>query len=197
MTDLAVISALDAIALNGEEGTRDMLREFSCAKNPAVQRFVRDSAVDFARQGISMTHLVYSRNADSALLGFFALTYKILRVPGGALSRTAERRIAKFAERDAATGAYMLPAPLIAQLGKNDLPGGSLAGRELLALAEARLRAVMADVGGRAVYLECEDEPKLMRFYETCGYVRAARRRDPESGAAYHVYVKFLTPSPR
>ena len=36
------------------------------------------------------------------------------------------------------------------------------AGRELVALAEDRLRAVMREVGGRAAYLECEEEPDLL-----------------------------------
>ena len=194
----SVISVLESVNELGEAGTRAILREFSCAKNPAIEHFARNNAVDFSLQGISVTHLVYRKEDDPTLLGFFTLTYKILRLGGGALSRASERRIAKFAEHDAATNTYTLPAPLIAQIGKNDLPPGAapFAGRELVALAEDRLRAVMREVGGRAAYLECEEEPALMDFYESLGYVRAASRFDKSnaegSDRLYHIYVKFL-----
>ena len=193
-----VLSVPSAIALGSVEETRQSLREFSCAKNPAIEHFARNNAVDFSLQGISVTHLVYRKEDDPTLLGFFTLAYKILRLGGGALSRASERRIAKFAEHDAATNTYTLPAPLIAQIGKNDLPPNAapFSGRELVALAEDRLRAVMRQVGGRAAYLECEEEPALMAFYESLGYVRAASRFDKSnaegSDRLYHIYVKFL-----
>ena len=198
---VAVVSVLESINLLGESETREVLIEFSCRRNPGIEHFVRRNAVDFTRQGISLTHLVYREGVSSTLLGFFALTYKILRLRGGALSRTGERRIAKFAEYDAAADTYTLPAPLIAQIGKNDLPPGaaSFSGRELMALAEDKVREVMRQVGGRAVYLECEAAPKLMAFYESLGFVRAAERYDRSgtdgSGRLYHVYVKFLNPA--
>lgn len=165
--------------------------------------FRAQNAVDFSKQGISVTHVVVRdpEGPNPALVGFFALTYKILRLSGGSLSRTSEKRVAKFAEYDAATNTYTLPAPLIAQFGKNDLPEGSepFSGKELMGITEAKLCEVMAEVGGRAVYLECEDEPKLMRFYESCGYVRAAQRYDKSDetrdDTLYHIYVKFLNPA--
>ena len=191
---------LDLLDNFGEPRIRALLARFRCAKNPAIEQFLKNSAVDFSKQGLSITYLV-SRSAGETraeLLGFFTLTYKILRLGGGALSRASERRIAKFAEHDAATNTYTLPAPLIAQIGKNDLPpdAAPFAGRELVALAEDRLRAVMRQVGGRAAYLECEEEPALMAFYESLGYVRAASRYDKSntdgSDRLYHIYVKFL-----
>lgn len=197
-----ILELLDAF---GEERIRKMLVRFRCVRNPNVEHFLRSNAVDFSKQGLSVTYVVTRPSGDTGaeLLGFFALTYKILRLGGGSLSRTSEKRIAKFAEHDAAANTYTLAAPLIAQIGKNDLPpdAAPFAGRELMALAEDKLRAVMRQIGGRAAYLECEEEPKLMAFYESLGFVRAAKRYDKSKADGadrlYHIYVKFLNPAGR
>lgn len=190
---------LDIVNFFGDELASELLAGYRCSLNPNIEHFVRHNALSFSKQGLSITYLATrgSSVGESPLVGFFTLTYKILRLSGGSLSRTSERRIAKFAEYDQATNTYTLPAPLIAQFGKNDLAEGAepFTGAELMALAEDTLAGIMHGIGGRAFYLECEDEPKLMEFYEGLGFVRAAQRYDKsgDEEGLYHIYVKFLS----
>ena len=55
---------------------------------------------------------------------------------------------------------------------------------------------VFHTVGGRTVYLECEDVPALCVFYEREGYRKMSQRYSvsgmEDEGTLYHVYVKFL-----
>ena len=57
------------------------------------------------------------------------------------------------------------------------------------------LRPVFHAVGDRAVYLECEDIPRLCEFYESEGYrhvsVRYSGAGMEDEGTLYHVYVSF------
>ena len=43
-------------------------------------------------------------------------------------------------------------------------------GKDLLALAEAQVYQAQKHAGGQFVWLECDDEPKLIKFYTENGY---------------------------
>ena len=51
-----------------------------------------------------------------------------------------------------------------------------MTGDELLALACASVQSIQAIMGGKVVYLECEDTPKLIAFYERNGFVAFDKR---------------------
>lgn len=42
-----------------------------------------------------------------------------------------------------------------------------ISGSELLQLAIEKVKLVQKEIGGRFVYLECEDNDKLIQFYES------------------------------
>ena len=194
-----VSNVLDLIDEIGEEETRRIASTYRCGLNVSVERFVRGSAVDFAKQGISITYFVFASEGDNlCLAGIFTLANKILRVGSGGVSRTTAKRLAKFSEWDPTSNSYMLSSPLIAQLGKNDdTPEGlSISGHELMRYALSTLRPVFHTVGGRAVYLECEDVPKLREFYENEKFIHVSERYSnapADDGCLYHVYVSFPT----
>ena len=123
-------------------------------------------------------------------LGIFTLAYSVLRVPKDNVSHTMGRRLGKFSERREGSDDYVLAAPLIAQLGKNDLAGGSVDGHELLALASEQIAVLEGIAGGRFMYLECESVPALMAFYEREGFRPVAERASAD-GTAYHVYARY------
>ena len=58
-------------------------------------------------------------------------------------------------------------APLIAQLGKNFSNGNDtlISGADLLQLAVNKIQKIQKEIGGRFMYLECEDNEKLLAFY--------------------------------
>ena len=75
--------------------------------------------------------------------------------------------------------AYCLSAPLIAQLGKNYTKGYNklITGDELLNIACKKVSQIQMDLGGRYVYIECDDIPALVNFYARNGFVEFDKRQ--------------------
>ena len=71
-----------------------------------------------------------------------------------------------------------MSAPLIGQLGKNFANSYNtlISGDELLKLALDKVKKMQEIVGGKIVYLECEDKPRLIDFYSENGFVNFGKR---------------------
>ena len=65
---------------------------------------------------------------------------------------------------------------IYSQLGKNENYSTLISGDELLSLACLEVEKAQSIVGGKVVYLECEDTPKLKDFYERNGFVIFGKR---------------------
>lgn len=163
----------------GEERCKEILSKFYCPKNEDVQEFINIKAIEFAKQRLAATHLVLSQiNENTEIIGYFTLSNKILSISKKALSKSLVKKISKFATYDKETHKYGLGAILIAQLGKNYANGLNkyISGQDLLALACDKVKETQLNIGGKVVYLECEDEKKLKDFYEQNGFVNFGRR---------------------
>lgn len=181
----------------GEERTIELLSNFSCPLNEDVEVFLRKKALEFARQGFSQTHLVLaSYKGEPEIVGYFTLANKYITVSNDKISSRLKRRINKFATFDRAIRCYCLSAPLIAQLGKNYADGLNklITGDELLKMACDKIARIQFDLGGKFVYLECEDKPKLIDFYTSNGFCAFDRRTlDPdETGIDGEYLVQML-----
>lgn len=164
----------------GEDTAKAVLSTFSCPLNGDVESFLRLKAIDFAKQGLSQTHLVIAPyKQQPVLVGYFTLANKYITVSAKNMSNTQRKRLAKFSIFNNALRAYCLSAPLIAQLGKNYANGYDvlISGDELLYLACRKISAVQLDLGGRFAYLECEDKPRLIEFYTRNGFCAFDTRR--------------------
>ncbi len=151
----------------GEEELLELLSEFSCAKNPDVERFLKKSSVEFVKKNQSVSYLVFL-NEDASLVGYFTIAVKPICVSAEKFSNTMKRKIARVSELDEKNNTYTLSAYLIAQLGKN-FTGGSdkkITGDQLLQAAIDTIRELQYMAGGMVCFLEAEDEPKLLDFYE-------------------------------
>lgn len=97
------------------------------------------------------------------IIGYFTLTYKLLHASRNKLSKNWQKRMARFGTYDTNLKKYAVPAPLIGQLSKNYTDGldKMITGDELLKMAFDKIFDVQMIVGGRIVFLECQDEPKL------------------------------------
>lgn len=163
----------------GEEFAKNFLSDFSCPLNLDVESFLRYKAIEFSKQSLSQTHLVMaSHKKEMVLVGYFTLANKNISVSTKGLSSTNKKRIAKFAIHYPQIRKYVLTAPLIAQLGKNYTNGYNelITGDELLAIACEKVKNIQLDLGGRYVYLECEDKPKLVDFYKDNGFCEFDKR---------------------
>ncbi len=179
MRGYQVINLMLMVDELGEERTAGLLSKFCCPMNEDVETFLRKKAINFAMQRLSQTHIVFaSCRGIMEIAGYYTLANKYITVKRDALSNTMRKRINKFATYDRSIGVYCLSAPLIAQLGKNYADGMDklITGDELLKLACEKVARVQFDLGGKFVYLECEDNPMLLEFYSSNGFCEFERR---------------------
>ncbi len=180
MTGYTLINLREMIEHLGEDKTKIILSNFMCPHNKDVDDFLKFKSIEFSRQGIAITYLVFaSHKNENVLIGYFTLATKIIMVYRTSLSNTLRKRITKFAQYDNDFKRYVFPAPLIGQLSKNFFNGYDklITGDELLKLACDKVKAIQGEIGGRVVYLECEDNPKLVDFYSSNGFVRFGKRK--------------------
>lgn len=182
MTGYRVVNLALMIEELGEGETKRILSDFSCPLNPDVEFFLSKKAIEFAKQGWAQTHLVFASYKDEwVLVGYFALANKTMTISAKTFaghSNTLRKRISRFSTYDKDLRAYMISAPLIAQLGKNFTNGYNklITGDELLSEACEKIGRIQFDLGGRFAYLECEDKPKLKEFYSRNGFCEFDRR---------------------
>ena len=192
MTGYKIISIDSLLSALGEDGVEAILSGYSCPINDDIEDFLRHKAIAFARQGLAKSHLVFAGyQGEVVLAGYFALANKTLFIPDKAkLGKNIRRRLAKFATYVSETKMTIISAPLIAQLGKNYQNGYDrlITGDELLKMACDMIQGTQLAVGGKVAYLECEDKPSLIRFYESTGF----RRFDERQAADQTLLVQMI-----
>lgn len=179
MTGYNIVSLKDMIDELGEERCEKFLSQFSCPLNPDVEQFLHRNAIILAKQGVSTTHLVLSSYQNTIIIvGYFTLANKNIVVAHNSISKNLKKRISKFGTFDPDRKGYNISAPLIAQLGKNYLNGYNkfITGDELLLMACKRVAKAQELIGGKIVYVECEDKPALVEFYSSNGFVNFGKR---------------------
>lgn len=164
----------------GEDEVKHLLSDFYCPLNLDVEEFIQDKAIVFDKQGISKTHLVFAQYKKEFLLsGYFTLAPKVFLMGKDAkISKTTRKRIKKFGTYISDIKKYCVSAPLIGQLGKNYKykDKGLITGKILLDMACKEVAAAQASLGGNLVYLECEDTPRLVEFYQLNGFYNFGKR---------------------
>ena len=181
MAGYSILSLSDIIDEKGEDFCREILSFFSCPPNSDIEKFLtKRSAIDFAKQSIAQTFLVYaSYRGKNVLCGYFTIANKYIVVGSHSVSKTTARRLRKFAMPNISDDNLVIMAPLIAQLGKNYMNDYRklITGDELLKMAIDKVSAAQRIIGGKVVYVECEDIDILKKFYEDNGFVIFGKRR--------------------
>ena len=183
--------------LSGDEVRRQSLQEtiseFTCPRNPDIERFLKNSAVEFTRKSQSVTYFAFSRE-DAELLGYFTLTVKPLTVEASKVSKTAVRKLERVSRLDEASQTYTTAAYLIAQLGKNYTGGanGRISGSELLELAWDVIKRSQYTLGGVIAFVEAEEHEKLLSFYQGNGFRQFDRRMSFDASNEAHELVQML-----
>ena len=172
----------DMLSELGENQVKSILSSFVCEKNKDVQMFLRDKAIEFSKQGLAKTTLVYWVSDDETekyLVGYFTVASKYLCVSKDSISKSLAKKMNAHGTFNANTREYIVPAPLIAQLGKNFADGNNylISGAELLQMAVDKVKSIQEELGGKFVYLECETKEKLVQFYSNNGFTEFGRRR--------------------
>lgn len=186
----------------GESAAKSIISSFSCPINPDVEHFLKHTAIEFTKQSISSTYLIMASYKDIyVLVGYFTLANKIFCIDKECLpNRKWRSRLSKFGQFDQTIQRYTISAPLIGQLGKNYTNSYNklITGDELLKLALDKVQEMQNIVGGKIVYLECEDKTSLTEFYSRNGFVNFGIRKldrdetDKLSGEALLQMLKYL-----
>lgn len=184
MAEFIQIKLEDIISELGENAAKSILSTFSSPNNADVQDFIRNKAIEFSKQSLSKTTLIYWMSEDEKekyLIGYYTLANKLLNVCQDSISKTMSKRLFRHGTYDTSKRIHTIPAILIGQLSKNFADGNNLliSGSDILQMALNKIQIIQKEIGGKFVFLECENEPKLIKFYEDNGFVRCgARQRD-------------------
>ena len=195
MENYQTVHLLEILQSDGEEILQKNLENFSCPKNPDVEKFIRKNAISFAKQYLSSVWIVFAKNENKkSVVGYFALINKHFQVDLNNLSKTLAKRVQKFATFEESLNRYVVSAPLIGQIGKNFSNDCNklITGDELLKIACEKIKEGQRILGGRIVYLECEDAPQLVNFYERNGFYNFGRRELKGEGKYLLQFLKYL-----
>ena len=134
------------------------------------------------KKGFSKTHLVYWTTDDGnekELVGYYTIASKFITIQRSVINYREARKLREHGIFDSKLNEYTVAAPLIAQLGKNFHNGNNtlISGKDLLQMAIDKIKMVQNEVGGRFVYLECEEEQKLIDFYESNNFKLFGKRK--------------------
>lgn len=190
------INILDLISQVGEDVCKDILSSFYCPLNKDIENFIKEKAISFAKQQIAITYLVFKKESyDLTFVGYYTLTNKSIFINKDALSNSIARKILKFGQHDQNSSRFMLPMPLIAQLGKNFSlpPNVKISGSELLRMALAKVAEIQYSLGGKTTYIECSNEKKLADFYSSNGFF-LLEEQEPASTSNLKKMIKILNP---
>lgn len=168
---LYVVDLKSLIEEMGEHWTKPKISSFDCSSiNMDVLLFLHEKAFEFSKRGFASTHLVFLSDAERTLVGYFAMAVKSFVILGNlkGLTGRMKKHIPNYSQFHPEANCYVMPVPLIGQLGKNYAVENkkSIQGCELLTLACNKVKETQRVFSGRFVYVECEDKPRLVSFYQ-------------------------------
>ena len=169
--------------ITGEQILINLFSGFSCPLNPNVEKFLKENAIHFTKKNQSVTYLVFSEKT-AILVGYFTLAIKPITVNSHVLSKKKKKKLLRVGKIDADRQEFYLSAYLIAQLGKNysENANTQITGKQLLEIAITEVKKLQYRAGGVAVFLESENNPKLIQFYtEENNFKEFGIRKDEET----------------
>lgn len=181
-TNFIQFNLCDLLNELGEEDVKSILSSFSCPLNPDVEYFLKAKSIEMSRRNFSKTYLVYWATEDAAeieLVGYYALATKFITIHPQAVNATGRRKLRDYGVYDEREQKFTVNAILIGQLAKNFSNGNEhlISGTDLLQMAIDKAKEVQYLVGGRFVYLECEDNEKLLDFYKSNQFKEFGKRK--------------------
>ena len=162
-----------------------MIEEFSCEKDPDVEWFVKNNALNYERKGLSRTYF-YLTNLEGkpVIAAYFTLAITATSFEG--ISKSRKAKVLGFKPgRDTKDH---FGGILIGQLARSDgFTSSEISGQEMIEDAEILIEMGRYYLGGKIVYLDCK-EP-LIEFYEKNGYATVVQAPYPDG---YYKMFKTL-----
>ena len=140
---------------------------FIC-RDKGVEDFLKSKALEFDRRNVARTYLIYDA-AEYEADNFVILAYFTLAPKPIVFSKTTSKRLIKdidgFSKNAVSVGAI-----IIGQLGKDERVGAKITGVEIINSIMSLAFQVNELIGGRVVFLECQDSDRLIDFYKRNGF---------------------------
>lgn len=154
-----------------------IISSFSCAKNVNIETFLKDESIKYYRKKWAITYLVLSKKS-SELVGYFTLSLSTTMFNKNIVGREKRKLYFRNGLYDDASKQYIAPLFLIGQFGKNISSDTSscISGTDLMKIVLDKLYDIQSMIGGSIVYLECEENKKLIHFYEKNGFTQFGSR---------------------
>ena len=111
------------------------------------------------------------------MFAYFSIAMQTLKIPQGT-SSSQIRKLDGLYARKGDGKITEIPSFLIGQLAKNDTYSNYISGDDVIELALAVIGRAQEIIGGRVVFIECQDKPELIEFYSRNGF--KVFRQDPE-----------------
>ncbi len=168
------VSLNELMEANGKEDTENILLSFSSVSKD-IEFFLHNLAINYETSGISRTYLVFvESNENIFLAGYYSIANKALNITKKNYERltTSQKKKLAWSGYKDNKGNFVASSVLLGQLGKNYsiAKDKNITGKELLGIAYQTIKEVYNLLGGKVLWLECEDTPFLRKFYEKNGF---------------------------
>ena len=157
-----------------KEIKENVLNTFKGREESEVSDFLHNKSIDYEQRSLSSTYLIY--NDRSQLVGYFNISNKGLIISKEnyeKLLKTQQKKLS-FNGRKLENGDYIVNSFLLGQLGKNFNKNISeedkIKGVELLTIAYNHLIEIKNLINVKYLWIECEDNKKLLDFYSNFGF---------------------------
>ena len=157
-----------------EKIKENVLNTFNGRGESEVSDFLHNKSIDYEQRSLSSTYLIY--NDRSQLVGYFTISNKGLIISKESYEKLLKKQQKKlsFNGRKLENGDYIVNSFLLGQLGKNFNKNISeedkIKGVELLTIAYNHLIEIKNLINVKYLWIECEDNKKLLDFYSNFGF---------------------------
>ena len=160
------------IALSEVENKYELIKTFKCSKNPDLEEYLSQKAIDSDERGNAKTHLLINNQLSiPEIVGYFTLTIKPILTDG--ISKEMIKKIDGFSKDRKCVYFY-----LIGQLGLSDKYIGSNLGRLLLFSAIDMIERTQKIIGGRYILVDAFNCKPVVEFYKRNGFTRLITSED-------------------
>jgi len=160
------ISIQEVIQRKEEQQFINASKKFIC-QDKDVEKFLKEKALDFDKRNRSRTYLLIDSDNDDEILilGYYTITMKNLPF-NETVSKSMIKRIDGYSNN-----INSAESVLIGQLGKDYNHRNELSGVALLNHAMNTVYSIQKLAAGRIVFLECDDNEKIISFYKDNGFI--------------------------
>lgn len=187
---MEVVDILELSDTLSDEKTKQFLNMFECKKDRTIEKFIKNNAIDFARQKLSSTFILVEKGM---ICGIFTLTHKPLSIRKSNISSRYYKRLSRFST-DTDGDNLHLSAFLIAQLAKNSKLSKDcdIDGSEIVNIALQYLIMARKIIGGKCVYVDVKNNDKLINFYKNNGFIEFDKRYSEKDKIEYLQMMRFV-----